>query len=86
MTGEPDPSSDGLTVREDQGLMGIVVADKGHQVTRFFADETDEELADAGTEAALQAIGAWDDLDWGEAVDELDRIRHESTPSPPLDL
>ena len=78
----------GLTVREDQGLVGIVVAENGHQATRFFAeeDEADEAQADAGTQAALRAIGAWADLDWDEAVEELDRIRHESKPSPPLDL
>lgn len=88
MAEQRGPSSAGLTVREDQGLVGIVVADNGHQVTRFFTDEAeaDEALADAGTRAALGAIGAWADLDWDEAVEELDRIRHESTPSPPLDL
>jgi hypothetical protein len=75
-------------VREDQGLVGIVVAENGHQATRFFADETelDEATTDAGVQAALQAIGAWADLDWDEAVEELDRIRHESKLSPPLDL
>ncbi|MGH2533275.1 MAG: hypothetical protein ACRDJW_13330 [Thermomicrobiales bacterium] len=78
----------GLTVREDQGLVGIVVSENDHQATRFFTDEAevDDALADTGTQAALQAIGAWADLDWDEAVEELDRIRHESKPSPPLDL
>lgn len=75
-------------VRDDQGLMGIVVAENGHEVTRFFteADEAGEPGMDAGTQAALRAIGAWADLDWDEAVEELERIRHESPPSPPLDL
>ena len=88
MKGKREPSSVGLTVREDQGLVGILVTENGHQATRFFTDEAeaDEALADTGTQAALQAIGAWADLDWDEAVEELDRIRHESTPSPPLDL
>jgi hypothetical protein len=88
MTQQRGSSPPGLTVREDQGLVGIVVAENGHQATRFFTDETetDETQADDGTQAALRAIGAWADLDWDEAVEELDRIRHESTPSPPLDL
>ena len=34
---------------------------------------------------ALNAIGAWSDLDWEEALAELDRIRHESKPTPPID-
>jgi hypothetical protein len=77
-----------ITVREDQGLVGIAVAENGHQATIFFADEdeADEAFGDAGVQAALQAIGAWADLDWDEAVEELDRIRHASPPSPPLDL
>ena len=75
-----------LTVREDQGLVGVVVTENGTQATRFFADETEADEADAGTQAALRAIGAWADLDWDEAVEELDRIRHACPPSPPLDL
>ncbi len=35
---------------------------------------------------ALDAIGAWSDIDWDELADELDRIRHESRPTPPIDF
>ena len=88
MAEQRGPSMASLTVREDQGLVGVVVAENGLQATRFFTDESeaDESLVDAGTQAALQAIGAWADLDWDEAVEELDRIRHQSKPSPPLHL
>lgn len=34
---------------------------------------------------ALGLDGAWSDLDWEEALDELDRIRHESKPTPPIE-
>jgi hypothetical protein len=34
---------------------------------------------------ARALAGAWADLDWEEAHDELDRIRHESDPTPPID-
>lgn len=50
------------------------------------AVEVDELPVDTGTQAALQANGAWADLDWDEATAELDRIRHQTTPTPPLDL
>jgi len=30
--------------------------------------------------------GAWKDLDWDEMEESLYRIRHESTPTPPIDL
>jgi hypothetical protein len=31
-------------------------------------------------------IGAWSDMDFDETLDALDRIRHESKPTPPIDL
>lgn len=30
--------------------------------------------------------GAWSDLDWDEFADELDRIRHESKPTPIIEI
>ena len=76
-----------LLVRDDQPLIGIVFQEDGHEVTRYFADE---EAADAATAAsrtgdALSAIGAWSDLDWAEMQEALDRIRHESRPTPAID-
>ncbi len=47
-----------------------------------------EAVADTGsieTESARALAGAWSDLDWEEALDELDRIRKESEPTPPID-
>lgn len=41
--------------------------------------------ADGGIEAAFAAIGSWSDLDWEETVAALDRIRHESGPTPPIE-
>jgi hypothetical protein len=43
----------------------------------------------ASIQRALSLIGAWKDLDnedRPDPLDELDRIRHESKPSPPLSL
>ncbi len=34
---------------------------------------------------ALGAIGAWSHLNWDELELGLDRIRHQSTPTPPFD-
>ena len=78
------PSS--MIVRGDQPLIGVLVREDGEEVTRYFADE---EAADAAvqpnaTDEALAAIGAWSDLDWEEMVEALDRIRHESKPTPPI--
>jgi hypothetical protein len=35
---------------------------------------------------ALSLAGAWSHLDWDDMVDALDRIRHESKPTPPIEL
>jgi hypothetical protein len=32
---------------------------------------------------ALSLLGAWSDLDWNEAFEELERIRHANRPTPP---
>src|SRR5437016_322913 len=37
-------------------------------------------------EEALALAGAWGERDWNEVEQELDRIRHESTPTPPIEL
>jgi hypothetical protein len=34
---------------------------------------------------ARSLAGAWSDLDWDETIAALDRIRHESKPTPPID-
>lgn len=44
------------------------------------------EESEANLQAALAVIGAWSDLDWDEFSADLDRIRHESRPSPPIEL
>ena len=77
-----------LTVRAGQPLIGLILEENGRQVERYFADEeaADAAVAQQPTADALALAGAWRDLDWDEMVEALDRIRHESTPTPPLEL
>ncbi len=86
MTAEQLPSR-GIIARSDQPLAAIFVADDSDEV-RYFVDDpagpATEPSADA--QAALSAIGAWSDLDWEALADDLDRIRHASPPTPPIDL
>ena len=77
-----------LLVQDNQPLIGIPLEEKSHEVVSYF---TDEKTADAAvphriTQAALNVIGAWSDLDWQEMVEALDRMRHESKPTPPIEL
>ena len=82
---QPLPS---LLVQDNQPLIGIPCEEQGQEVVRYF---TDEKVADAAvlqstTKAALSVIGAWRDMDWEEMVEALDRMRHESKPTPPIEL
>lgn len=78
------PSS--LVVGTDQPLIGIFLEEDGREVVRYFADELDANVAvsDEATAEAKALAGVWKQMDWDGLVDSLDRIRHESEPTPPL--
>ena len=80
----PQPT---MVVPPNQPLIGLFSQEDGRDVVRYFADEhaADAAIPQSATQAALAVIGAWRDLDWDETIDALDRIRHESTPTPPID-
>ena len=84
---EPRPAPS-LEARLDQPLIGIIVQQEGQEVVRYFADEAaaDAALPEDAVQDALSLAGAWSDLDWDEMVEALDRIRHESRPTPAIDL
>ena len=77
-----------LVGRDDQPLIAIPMMEDGQAVTYYFTDEAaaDAILSQQVIQAALDTAGAFSDLDWDEMVEELDRIRHESKPTPPIDL
>jgi hypothetical protein len=66
--------------------MAVVEDQQGREIIRYFADDTPTRSArdEAALAAALGAIGAFCDLDWDEVQEGLDRIRHESPPTPPI--
>lgn len=76
-----------FVVEDDHPLIGVFVRENGKDVTRYFSDEkaADTAAADSSLDAALSVIGAWSDLHWDEMEAALDRIRHESQPTPPID-
>lgn len=77
-----------LAAAAEQPLIGLVLEEGGKQVVRYFADEAaaDAAVADHALARALAAIGSWSDLVWEETAEALDRLRHESTPTPPVAL
>ncbi len=76
-----------LEARFDQPLIGVIIREGGREIVRYFVDEA---AADAATppnsvQRALDLIGAWSDIDTPDALDVLDRMRHDSTPTPPIE-
>ena len=67
-------------------LIGVMTEEQGIEVVRYFTTEQDADrvLVEDTTQAALALAGAWSDLAWDELEQALDRIRHESQPTPPL--
>lgn len=83
---ETQPS--GFTVQDNQPLIGISMQSNGGEVVQFFTDEDEADAAipQDAIQDALNLAGAWSDLDWEEMEEALDKIRHESKPTPPLSL
>ncbi len=83
----PTGSVSALAVHPDRPLIGIVLVEDGEEIVRYFADEAEADAAVAdATKRDRSLAGMWADLDWDEAVEELDQIRHGSKPTPPLRL
>ena len=82
---QPFPS---LLVQDNQPLIGIPFEEQGQEMVRYFVgeEEADRAVADQEVQDALSLAGAWSHLDWDDMVDALDRIRHESKPTPPIKL
>lgn len=77
-----------LSARTDQPLIGIIMQEDSQDVVRYFTDEeaADRGLPDSVTLQALGVIGEWKDLDWDDMEAALDRIRHETPATPPIEL
>lgn len=75
-----------MIVGPDQPLIGVIIREDGKDMVRYVADEDQlEKSGQSSVERALALAGAWSDLDADEMLDALDRIRHESKPTPPID-
>ena len=82
------PAQPLFTTTQHQPLIGIPFEENGKEVIRYFSEESQAEhaVSNDATEKALQLAGAWSDLDFDEMLDALDHIRHDSKPTPPIDL
>lgn len=87
---EPQHSehSASFTTHSDQPLIGILLQEDNEEVVQYFTEEAEADVANAARSIndVLKLAGVWKDLDWDEMEKGLDRIRHESRPTPPLSL
>ena len=75
-----------FTHLESQPLIGIPFEENGKEIIRYFSEEelADKAVAQRAADEALSLAGAWSDLSWEELEESLDRIRHDSRPTPPI--
>lgn len=78
----------GFQVRRDQPLIGIPLQQHDQEVIQYFTDEDEAEAATtpASVRRALAVLGSWSDIDSDDALEKLDRIRHQSEPTSSADL
>ena len=75
-----------LTARADQGLIAVISERDGHDVVEYFADDSGDESVQEASRHEFSMAGVWRDIDSDDFLDGLDRLRHESKPTPPITL
>lgn len=77
-----------ITLTSHQPLIGIPFDENGQEVVRYFSEETlaDQAVSTDATQDALNLAGAWSDLDADAMLEALDHIRHDTPPTPPIEL
>ena len=75
-----------FTVQPDRPLIGVPIEQNGQEEVVYFVDEdaADVALRQEQTQPATKLAGVWVDLDADAMLKDLDRLRHETKPTPPL--
>jgi hypothetical protein len=90
----PEPAiPHALTTRRGQPLIGVPSREGADEVVRYFTSEEEADKAlshdQSSIQRALSLAGAWAELDSEDGpdpLDELDKMRHASKPTPPFEL
>jgi len=76
-----------VSALDDETIISIPDRDDPTRWRHFYTEEdADAYTGREGIERALAAAGAWSDLEYDEMLDALDRIRHSSVPTPPIEF
>lgn len=73
---------DTLLIDEVEPLTTLITIQNGREV---LVSAVDNGESNETAQNALNVFGAWRDLDWNETASALNRIRHDSAPTPPHD-
>jgi hypothetical protein len=76
-----------LTAAENDPVVCVFVGEDGDERIRYFIEVDAPASTRESIHRALDLAGAWDGAEWGdweETEQELERIRHESVPTPPI--
>ena len=67
-------------------LIGVPVEQQGHEHVVYFVaeDDADQALQQRADRPAIKLAGVWRDLDAEDMLRELDRLRREAKPTPPV--
>jgi hypothetical protein len=83
------PSDDRLPRhRHGERLIGLPIQEGSETVVRYITSEDEVDALiplDERIRRALGSIGAWSDIDFDDMLEDLDRIRHGSRPTPPIE-
>ncbi len=65
----------------------LIVVPIGDDDVRYFTsdEEADASMSQDAIQQALNLAGAWSQLDGEDMLNALDRMRHESQPTPPIE-
>jgi hypothetical protein len=75
-----------VTTRPRRRNTAVKPAENGRaEIDALIEEIVGDRPLSAGARAAFSAFGAWSDMDWEETLEALDRIRHESKPTPPIE-
>ncbi len=73
-------------VHRSQPLIGVIAHEEGREVIQYFAEEADAAISSSPIQEILNLAGSWSGLNWDVVEEELHRIHHESSPTPPISL
>ncbi len=85
MSDQPEQGTH-FVARQNQPLIAVPIEQDGREEVHYFVDEAaaDAALRQTAEQAPMKLAGVWSDLDAEAMLDALDRLRHESKPTPPL--